>query len=179
MPALRVSLPTAIADEIAGAARRCERSVGFLVLGALKSATALGAAPPRGDTRPLDLETDDDDPKDLASRVKKLAAERGKGLSFDDAVAAAWTARRAQILAWVDRAASVNESARADDLDEALAAAANPKTPATRLVELAKSVYPRVRVIVAGRKDAPAEALAILARDREPRVRKTLEERAP
>lgn len=175
--AQKLSLPTAIADELGDAARRCERSVGFLVLGALKSAPSLVGPPPDGARRGLELATDEDDPKDLPSRVKKLATEKGNGLSLDDAVTLAWTARRAQILAWVERASSVNQHERADDLDDGLRAAADPATPANKLVELARSAYPRVRVLVAARKDAPPEALEILGRDREPLVRTTLEER--
>src|SRR5688572_9519130 len=162
-----LSLPVEIADEIAAAAARAERSVTFLVLGALRAAKALKGEPPAGARRALELTTDEDDPRDAASRMKKLVADKGTGRSVDDAVALAWAAGRAQILAWVERVAAVDEGQRADDLDEGLRAAADPSTPVDRLLTLARSAYPRVRALVAAHPAAPAEALALLDQDRE------------
>lgn len=171
--ALTLELPLAVADELSSASARCERSVGFLVLGALKSAGTLSGTP-TGERKSIELTTDDDDPADLASRCKKLAAEKTKGRSLDDAVALAWAARREQILAWVERVGKVNEGERADDLDEGLRVAADPATPAVKLVELAKSAYPRVRALVAAHPGAPKEALDLMGNDRERIVREAL-----
>ena len=66
-----LELPTATADEIAAAAARSERSIAFLVLGALKSAPALSGDPGAGARKTLSLETDDDDPRDLHKRLDK------------------------------------------------------------------------------------------------------------
>ncbi len=171
--ALTLELPGAVADELSSASARCERSVGFLVLGALKSSSALSGTPGT-DRKPIELSTDDDDPADLASRVKKLAAEKAKGRSLDDAVALAWLERREQILAWVARVGKINEGERADDLDDGLRLAADVATPAAKLVELATSAYPRVRALVAAHPGAPKEALDLMGNDRERIVREAL-----
>ena len=172
-----LSLPPSVADELTAASARAERSVGFLVLGALKSSGALTEAPPSGARVAIALSTDDDDPRDLPSCLTKLVAEKAPGRNLDDAIALAWLSRRTQILAWVDRVAEVNEGERADDLDEGLRVAADPKTTAATLVQLAKSEYPRVRALVAAHASAPAEALKILGTDRERIVREALLER--
>ncbi|MEO6951897.1 MAG: hypothetical protein ABI321_08795 [Polyangia bacterium] len=173
MPKLVLQLPAAIADELRAAARDSERSVAFLVLGAMKSAAALSGEVPAARVA-LDVTTDDDDPKDLAARLKKLAAEKTKGCSLDEAVALAWTQRRAAILAWVGRIASVDEGQRADDLDEGLRVAADPNaTPAT-LDALAKSPYVKVRALVAAHPAASDAALALLAADRDRVVKAAL-----
>jgi hypothetical protein len=172
-----LELPAATTDEISAAAARSERSIAFLVLGALKSAPALSGDPSPGPRKPLVLSTDEDDPRDLPKRLDKLVADKAKGKSLDDAVALAWAARRAQILAWVDRIASVDEGQKADDLDSGLRDAASATTPASRLIELAKSPYPRVRALVAAHESAPPEALRLLASDKERIVMEALEER--
>ena len=169
-----LSLPPSIADELTKASARAERSVGFLVLGALKASGPLTDAPPTGERASLPLTMDDDDPRDLPSRLTKLASEKAPGRSLDDAIALAWMSRRTQILAWVDRVAEVNEGERADDLDEGLRIAQDPKTLPARLIELAKSEYPRVRALVAAHPAAPAEALKLLGTDRERIVREAL-----
>lgn len=190
MAKLTLKLPVAIADEIEAAARRCERSVGFLVLGALKAdsrphaapdgargrqgAGAPGGAVP-GDRRAMEVTTGEDDPRDLGTRLKKLAAD--KKLSLEDAVALAWTARRAAILAWVDKIAAVDVKQQADDLDEGLRRAADPKTPPAELVALAGSDYVKVRVLVAENPSSPKEALARLGEDKDRVVREALENR--
>jgi hypothetical protein len=170
-------LPPSVADEIAAASARSERSVAFLVLGALKSAAALTGDPAAGERRELSLTTDEDDPRDIGTRLDRLAAEKAKGRSLDDAVALAWSARRTQILAWVDRIASVDVGTQADDLDQGLRDAAAPGTASARLIELARSPYPRVRALVAAHLGTPPEALAILGADRERIVREALERR--
>ncbi len=175
MPRARtLTLPVPIADEIAAAAARAERSIGFLVLGALKAAGPLKGDPPAAPDRALELTVDEDDPRDLLARLAKLAAERAPGRSLDHATALAWSAGRAQILAWVERVAAVNAGARADDLDDGLRAAADATTAPDRLVALAKSAYPRVRALVAAHPRAPEEALAQLRADRDRVVRETL-----
>jgi len=172
-----LELPVATADEIAAAAARSELSIAFLVLGALKSAPAL-VGEPGGARKALPLTTDDDDPRDLHKRLDKLADDKARGKSLDDAVALAWTARRAQILAWVERIAHVDEGQKADDLDSGLRDAATATTAGPRLLELARSPYPRVRALVAAHKAAPPEALKLLASDKERIVMEALEQRA-
>ena len=174
MAKLALKLPTAVADEIESAARRSERSVGFLVLGALKSSGALSGDIP-DPRRAMEVTTGDDDPKDLGARLKKLAAD--KKLPIDDAVALAWVARRAAILAWVDKIAAVDVGQQADDLDEGLRRAADPKTPAAELVALAGSVYVKVRVLVAENPSSPKDALIKLGADKDRVVREALENR--
>lgn len=174
---LALSLPLEIAQEIAAAAMRAERSVGFLVLGALKSAPALVGKAPGGPSHDLLVTTDEDDPKDLAKRLQKLAVEKAPGASTEVAVALAWSARRSQILAWVDRIAAVNLGARADDLDDGLREASAPGTSTERLLALAQSDYPKVRALVVAHPRAPAAALELLARDREKAVRQAFSDK--
>jgi hypothetical protein len=171
-----VTIPVRVAEEIAESAAKAERSVGFLVLGALRAAGSL-TGEPEGERRQLVLSTDEDDPRDLPSRLGKLAAAKARGRSLDDAVALAWMAGRTQIIAWVERAASVNVGERADDLDRGLRDAADKTTSPTRLAELAKSPYPRVRALVAEHAATPAETLQLLAADRERVVREAVERR--
>jgi hypothetical protein len=175
--ALSVSLPAAIAAEISVAAARAERSVGFLVHGALKSAGALSGPAPAGEPSALSITTDDDDPKDLAARLQKLAAEKAQGATLDVAVALAWAARRAQILAWVERVAAVNVGERADDLDDGLREAGRAETSPERLLVLAQSAYPRVRALVVLHPRVPEAALELLGKDREKAVRQAFTER--
>lgn len=174
MPApLSLKLPIATVAEIERAAARCERSVGFLILGALKSASSLSGEPV-GERVSFALRTDDEDPRDLVARSKKLAAEKAPKRAFDDAVALAWQARREQILAWVEKIAKVNEGEKSDDLDEGLRIAADPATEPDKLVDLAKSEYPRVRALVAAHRGSPMEALELMKNDRERIVREAL-----
>lgn len=177
MGKLVLRLPAEAAAELAAAARDSERSVAFLVLGALKSAGALA-----GDVTtarvPLELTTDDDDPKDLAARLQKLAADKGTGLRLDEAVALAWAQRRLAILAWVGRIASVDEGQKADDLDEGLRLAADSKATPAQLTALSQSPYVKVRALVAAHAATPEATLDALRADRDRVVKAALAARS-
>jgi hypothetical protein len=163
-----IELPRPIADEIADAARKTGRSTVFIVARALAAGKGAPAVTLDGATTMLMLTTDEDDPpKALAAASKATASE----------LAAAWTATRARFAAWVAREQEAQQAERADDLDAGLRDAADPQTPAARLVELARSEYVRVRTLVARHPAAPSEALAILAADKDRVVREALENR--
>lgn len=156
-----LEVPASVRDEIVAIAARAGRSTVFV------AARALGAAPsapvpPAGPRVPLALAADEDDPPALLAKVTAAGGE---------ALAAAWLASRDRFLAWAAKAEAADHASRADDLDAALAEAAHPDTPAARLVELARSEYPRVRARVAGHAGVPAEVRARLARDRDRTVR--------
>ena len=172
-----LQLPAVAAEELRAAARDSERSVAFLVLGALKSATALSGDVPAARVA-LEVTSNDDDPKDLAARLKKLAADKATGSTLDEAVALAWAQRSAAILAWVRRIASVDEGQKADDLDEGLRLAADPTATPAQLDELAKSPYVKVRALVAAHPAASASALGLLAADRDRVVKAALAARS-
>ena len=172
-PKLALQVPAAVADELRVAARDSERSVAFLVLGALRSAAVLSGDVPAARTA-LDVTSDDDDPKDLVARLKKLAADKAKGRTLDEAVALAWVQRRVAILAWVKRISSVDEGQAADDLDEGLRLAADPTSTPAQLDELAKSPYVKVRALVAAHASTPAAALEVLRADRDRVVKAAL-----
>ncbi|MDB4970967.1 MAG: hypothetical protein JWN44_6656 [Myxococcales bacterium] len=155
-----IELPQAIADEISDAARKTGRSTAFIVARALaagKDAPAIALATD-GPHAPLLLTSDDDDPASALAAAKKASPAQ---------LAAAWTATRARFAAWIAREVEAQRSERSDDLDAGLGDAANPETPAARLVELARSEYVRVRALVARHPAAPAEALALLAADKD------------
>jgi hypothetical protein len=170
---LVVELPRPIATEIADVVARTQRSPAFVALRALGAAPAAPAAPPAGDRAALALTTDDDDPPNTAAKLKAAAA----GRPLDEALAAAWVATRARFQRWAEREVALRGAERADDLDAGLAAAADPATPPGRLAELAASPYPRIRALVAAHPQAPADALARLAEDREPYVRDAVRDR--
>jgi hypothetical protein len=169
-----LSLPVDVADELVAAAARAERSAAFLMLGALKAAGELTGTVEAGARRSIFLERDEEDPRDLGSQLAKLADTKAKKRSLDDAVALAWRSRRGPILAWAERVAALNADTSADELDAELRAAADTKTPPTRLLALAKSAYPRVRALVAKNAAAPADALAVLGEDRDRVVKAAL-----
>ncbi len=166
--AAALELPQAIADEIADAAAKTHRSTAFIVARALaagKGAPAVALAAP---LRALPLTSDEDDPPSALSAAKKASAAD---------VAAAWTATRARFAAWIAREQEAQKAERADDLDAGLRDAADPATPPARLVELARSEYVRVRTLLVTNPAAPAEALTILAADKDRVVREALENR--
>ena len=168
-----VQVPGDVADEIADAARRTHRSVGFIVRRAL-GAAASAQLVPAGDRAPLTIAVDEDDPADTLSKIKAFASSER---SLDDAVTAAWTATRARFQAWIAREESAAQAERADDLDTALTDAAAATTPAARLTDLSKSEYPKVRALVAVHPSCPPEVLTKLAADKEPYVRDAVENR--
>jgi hypothetical protein len=170
---LTVSLPRDVADELADAARRTQRSVAFIVrraLGAAPNASDAGAPSERVD---LALTTDEDDPPDTATKIKAAA----KGRSLDDAIAAAWRETRARFHAWIAREEAAATAERADDLDTSLADAQAASTPVARLTALASSEYPKVRALVAIHPSTPPDVLAKLSQDKEPYVRDAVENR--
>jgi hypothetical protein len=116
----------------------------------------------------LPITSDEDDPPSAISAAKKATGAE---------LAAAWTATRARFAAWIAREVEAQRAEHADDLDRGLVDAANPSTPAARLVELAKSEYVRVRTLVAHNPAAPADALRILGEDKDRVVREALENR--
>ncbi len=166
--AASIELPSAIADEIADAASKTHRSTAFIIARALaagKAAPPVTLAPP---LRALPITSDEDDPPSAAAAAKKASAAE---------LAAAWTATRARFAAWIAREVEAQRAEQADDLDRGLADAADARTPPARLVELARSEYVRVRTLVAQHPAAPAEALQILAGDKDRVVREALENR--
>jgi hypothetical protein len=170
---LVVLVPQAVRAEIENAARRTSRSVAFIVRRALSAAKGDGAVEP-GAKEPLALSVDEDDPPDLAARLRALTA----GRSLDEAVAASWAQTRTRFAAWIAREEAAEEGTRADELDLGLKLAAAPTTPPARLAELSLSEYPRVRALCASNPATPLESLAALARDRE-RVVKAAAEANP
>lgn len=163
-----VELPRAIADEITDAARKTHRSTVFIVARALAAAKDPPSVTLDGPSASLTLASDDDD------APKSIAAVKSAGAA---AIAAAWTATRARFAAWIAREEEAQQAERADDLDAGLRDAAAPSTSAARLVELAKSEYVRVRVLVAQHPNAPPEALAALRADKDRVVRAAVADR--
>ncbi len=162
--ALQVALEVATAAEIRQVAAGVGRSVAFVVERALAAApSAVGSS----GSESLLLTADEDDPADLMKRIEKRAGARDLGA----AIAGSWAATRARFLSWVDREKAAQQAERADDLDAALADAARATTSVARLSELAGSVYPKVRALVAAHPSTPDEVRAKLATDREPYVR--------
>ncbi|HXU72426.1 MAG TPA: hypothetical protein VN947_24055 [Polyangia bacterium] len=166
--AASIDLPSAIATEIADAAKKTHRSTAFIIARALAAGKGAPAVSLSAPFVPLALTSDEDDPP------KALAAAKA---ATTDELAAAWTATRARFAAWIAREVEAQKAEHADDLDRGLADAENPSTPAARLVELAKSEYVRVRTMVARHPAAPSEALAILGADKDRVVREALENR--
>lgn len=169
---LIVEVQREVAEEIADAARRTQRSVAFIVR------RALGAAPnaqnvPSGEKAELALTTDEDDPADQLTKIKAHAKSR----SLDDAIAAAWTETRARFHAWIAREEAAGQAERADDLDHSLRDAQDPKISIDRLIALASSEYPKVRALVAIHPACPADILTKLSTDKEPYVRDAVENR--
>jgi len=168
---VQVRLPAEIAHEISDAAQKTRRSVSFIVQRALAAAGPV-AAVAGGDTA-LALTTDDDDPADLGSRIKKLAGDR----PLDGAIAAAWAATRARFAAFIAREVAAQSQENADDLDAALAVLADPKATPARLASLAASDYVRVRTLLAEHPNTDAATLAKLGEDKDRVVRAALAKR--
>jgi leucine rich repeat (LRR) protein len=165
---LLVELPEAIAVEIADAAKKTHRSTVFIVARALAAGKDAPAVALDGRRAPLSLASDDDDPPRALAAVKQASAA---------AIAAAWTATRARFAAWIAREQEAQEAERADDLDAGLRDAAAVDAAPSRLVELARSEYVRVRTLVARHPQAPVEALAILRADKDRVVREAIDDR--
>ena len=165
-------LPKQVADEIINVASRTQRSTAFIVLRALMAAPkdALAAAGPTA----LMLALDDDDPATTLSKIKTTVGKR----PLDEAVSGAWAETRQRFSKWLDKEATAREAENADDLDQGLTAAKDPRTSATALNDLAGSEYPRVRALVAVHPATEASTLAKLAQDREPYVRAAVEKRS-
>lgn len=162
-----LELPAEITAAIGDAARRTHRSVAFIVARALATGRSAAVAV-TGPTAPLALTSDEDDPPSVLAAAKKATPAD---------VAGAWVATRDRFAAWIAREEEAQKAERADDLDAGLRDAADPKTPAARLTELAGSDYVRVRALVAVHPAAPAEALARLAADKDRVVREALAKR--
>jgi hypothetical protein len=166
--AATLELPQAIAAEIADAAAKTHRSTAFILARALtagKGAPTVALAPPM---TALPLTSDEDDPPSALAAAKKASPAD---------VAAAWTATRARFAAWIAREVEAQKAEHADDLDTGLRDAADPKTPVTRMVELARSEYVRVRTTLIANPAVSPEALAVLAADKDRVVREALENR--
>jgi hypothetical protein len=155
-----LQLPQTIVEEIADIARRAQRSVAFVVVRAVAAAKDTPPQKITIPTAPLALTTDDEDPANLL-----------KQLPGAEAVAAAWPIAREKFLAWVRRLEEAAQAERADDLDAALAHAADANTPPARLAELARSEYPKVRALVAVHANTAADVRDKLKQDRERSVR--------
>jgi len=166
--AASIDLPSAIATEIADAAKKTHRSTAFIIARALAAGKGAPPVPLAAPMTALPITSDEDDPASAAAAAKKTTPAE---------LAAAWTATRARFAAWVAREVEAQRAEHADDLDRGLADAENPATPAARLVELAKSEYVRVRTMVARHPTVPPEALAILGADQDRVVREALENR--
>jgi len=156
-----LQLPPAVAAEIADIARRAQRSVAFIVVRAVAAAKC-APLPISGPTAPLTLDTDDEDPANLLKQPPSA-----------ESVAGAWPVSREKFLAWVRRLEEASQAERADDLDAALAQAADPKTPAEKLAVLAGSEYPKVRALVAAHANTAREVREKLKQDRERSVRES------
>jgi hypothetical protein len=163
-----IELPCAIADEIADAAHKTHRSTTFIVARALAAGKGAPPVPLTAPTSALVLSSDDDDPPSALAAAKKATPAE---------LAAAWTATRARFAAWIAREVEAQKAEHADDLDSGLRDASDPRTPAPRLVELARSEYVRVRTLVARHPATPSEALQILGADKDRVVREALENR--
>jgi len=161
-----IDLPQAIADEIADAAQKTHRSTAFILARALAAGKGAPAVPMSAPMTALPLTSDEDDPASALAAAKKASAAD---------VAAAWTATRARFAAWIAREVEAQKAEHADDLDAGLRDAADPKTPAARMVELARSEYVRVRTTLIANPSLPAEALAVLRADKDRVVREALE----
>jgi hypothetical protein len=164
-----LELPRAIADEIADAAAKTHRSVSFIVARALAAGKDAPAVTLDGERAVVTLTTGEDDPPAAVAAAKTASAA---------AVAAAWTATRARFAAWVAREQAAQQAEQSEDLDTGLRDAAAADTASARLLELAKSEYVRVRALVAAHPAAPAEALALLAADKDRVVRAALAARS-
>jgi hypothetical protein len=162
-----LQLPAALADEIRDVAARAQRSVAFVVVRAIAAAKAAPEAVISGPTTALVLATDEEDPPNLLKQAPSAAA-----------LAGAWPLARDKFFAWIRRLEEAAKAESADDLDAALAQAADPGTPIARLTELSKSEYPKVRALVARHANTPADVIAQLAKDREPYVREAASARA-
>jgi hypothetical protein len=169
-----LQLPPLIVDEIRDIARRAQRSVAFVVHRALLAAKDAPPAAKPSHAAPLPLSTDDEDPPNLLAKLPAAAA----GRPLDEAVLAAWPIAREKFQAWLTRLEEAAKAEQADDLDSALAEAANPATLPARLTELSRSEYPKVRALVAAHANAPADVLARLEKDREPYIRQIISARA-
>jgi hypothetical protein len=165
----QLDLPAAIGDEIRDVARRAQRSVAFVVQRTLIAGKDAPVTAMSGPTAPLLLTTDDEDPPNLPAKLKAVTAVE---------VASAWPAAREKFHAWLKKLEAAAQAERADDLDAELAQASDPSTAAARLAELSKSVYPKVRMLVAAHKNTSADVIAALAKDREPSVREIVSARA-
>jgi len=166
--AAAIELPQALAGEIADAARKTHRSTAFIIARALAAGKGAPPVPLSAPTGALPITSDEDDPPSAVAAAKKATGAE---------LAAAWTATRARFAAWIAREVEAQRAEHADDLDSGLADAADPKTPAPRLVELARSEYVRVRTLVARHPATPPEALQILGADKDRVVREALENR--
>jgi hypothetical protein len=166
--AASLELPSAIAEEIADAAQKTHRSTAFIIARALAAGKGAPPVPLAAPMTALPITSDEDDPPNAAAAARKATAAE---------LAAAWTATRARFAAWIAREVEAQRAEHADDLDRGLADAADAKTPAARLVELARSEYVRVRTLVAKHPAAPPEALQILGADKDRVVREALENR--
>lgn len=154
-------------------ARRAQRSVAFVVHRALLVGKG-SAGVEGGPTAPLLLATDDEDPPGLLGKLETASG----GRPLEQAVAAAWPVAREKFQAWLARLEEAAQAERADDLDSALAEAANSATGAQRLAELSKSEYPKIRALVAAHASTPKEVVAKLQNDRERSVREAASARA-
>ncbi len=163
-----IELPQAITGEIADAAAKTHRSTAFIIARALAAGKGAPAVPLSGPLSPLPLTSDEDDPPSALAAAKRASAAE---------LAAAWTATRVRFAAWIAREVDAQRAEQADELDQGLADAGDPQTPAARLVELARSEYVRVRTLVARHPSAPPEALQLLGADKDRVVREALENR--
>ena len=164
--AAAIELPQAIADEIADAAHKSHRSTAFIVARALAAGKGAPAVPLTAPLSSLPLTSDEDDPASALGAAKRATSVE---------LAAAWTATRARFAAWIAREVEAQRAEHAGDLDTGLRDAADARTPAARLIELARSEYVRVRALVARHPAPPAEALQILGADKDRVVREALE----
>ncbi|MGZ3440948.1 MAG: variant leucine-rich repeat-containing protein [Polyangia bacterium] len=129
--------------------------------------------PPKGKAFTVEL------PQAIADEIADAARKSHRSTAFivARALAAAWTATRARVAAWIAREVEAQKAEHADDLDAGLRDAADAKAAPARLVELARSEYVRVRTLVARHPEAPPEALQILGADKDRVVREALENR--
>jgi hypothetical protein len=162
-----LTLPSAVATQIADVAARTRRSTAFIVLRSLSGAARDASAPIAAPTLPLKIEKDDDDPANIVSKIQAAAGSR----DLASAIAGAWASNGARFLKWADTESAAQKAEEADDLDAELKAASLPTTPTAALDKLAASVFPRVRALVAAHKNASATAIKLLERDRETYVR--------
>lgn len=163
-----VVLPQAIAEEIRAAAAQTQRSVAFIVARALTITGEQASALLEGPQEVLCLSCGEDDPPQLAVRLRAASPPQ---------IVASWTASRARFAIWVAREVAARQAEVADDLDEGLRLAADPNTTPAQLLALTASPYVRVRALVAAHPAAPATALERLRTDPDRVVRSALTQR--